>query len=109
MLRAHRDTLCFRLDTAVHSRLSPLWNQYSNVLQMAARGRSRPDDGSGDLTLGLKSSPGYRSSALVVLVVAAPPDACLIAPFGGAVEPLVHAPETIQSARIAGICVVDDA
>src|SRR5213075_646405 len=48
-------------------------------------------------------------SALVVLVVAAPPDTGLVAPFGGAVEPLVHAPEAVQSARIGGIGVVDDA
>src|SRR2546422_6992022 len=48
-------------------------------------------------------------SALVVLVVAAPPDARLFAPLGGAVEPLVHAPEAVQSARIRGIGVVDDA
>src|SRR5206468_3048532 len=48
-------------------------------------------------------------SALVVLVVAVPPDARLVAPLGGAVEPLVHAPEAVQSARIGGIGVVDDA
>src|SRR3989441_7502795 len=48
-------------------------------------------------------------SALVVLVMAAPPDARLVAPLGGAVEPLVHAPEAVQSARIGGIGVVDDA
>src|SRR5206468_1447766 len=50
-----------------------------------------------------------RRSALVVLVVAAPPDARLVAPLGGAVEPLVHGPEAVQSARIGGIGVVDDA
>src|SRR5918996_311913 len=50
----------------------------------------------------------YRS-ALLVLVVTAPPDARLVAPPGGAVEPLVHAPEAVQSARIGGIRVVDDA
>src|SRR5437016_3677199 len=50
-----------------------------------------------------------RRSALFVLVVAAPPDACLVAPLGCAVEPLVHAPEAVQSARIGGIRVVDDA
>src|SRR5262249_48928695 len=49
-------------------------------------------------------------SALIVLVVAAPPNAArLVAPLGGAVEPLVHAPEAVQSARIGGIGVVDDA
>src|SRR6058998_264946 len=48
-------------------------------------------------------------SALVVLVVAAPPGARLVAPLGRAVEPLVHAPEAVQSARIGGIGVVDDA
>src|SRR3712207_3129985 len=48
-------------------------------------------------------------SALVVLVMAAPPDACLVAPLGCAVEPLVRAPEAVQSARIGGIGVVDDA
>src|SRR5207253_6789219 len=53
-------------------------------------------------------APRLRS-ALVVLVVAAPPDARLVAPLGCAVEPLVHAPEAVQSARIGGIGVVDDA
>src|SRR5260370_28287996 len=48
-------------------------------------------------------------SALVVLVVVAPPGARLVASLGGAVEPLVHAPEAVQSARIGGIGVVDDA
>src|SRR5262245_22148422 len=46
---------------------------------------------------------------LVVLVVAAPPHAGLVAAFGCAVEPLVHAPETVHAARVAGIGVVDDA
>src|SRR5262249_26464206 len=46
-----------------------------------------------------------------VLVVSAPPDAraFLVAPHGGVVEPLVHAPEAVQSARVGGIGVVDDA
>src|SRR5713101_5361916 len=47
-------------------------------------------------------------SALVVLVVAAHPDARLVAPPGCAVEPLVQAPEAVQSARIGGIGVVDE-
>src|SRR5207248_9847224 len=46
-------------------------------------------------------------SALVVLVVAAPPDARLVTPLGCAVEPLVHAPEAVQSACIGGIGMVD--
>ena len=41
--------------------------------------------------------------------MAAPPDARLFASLGGAVEPLVHAPEAVQSARVSGISVVDDA
>src|SRR5438128_9559637 len=48
-------------------------------------------------------------SALVVLVMAAEPDPRLVAPLGCAVEPLVHAPEAVQPARIRGIGVVDDA
>src|SRR5262245_51484121 len=48
-------------------------------------------------------------SALAVLVVAAPPDAGLVAPLGGTVEPLVHAPEAVHSTRIGGIAVVDAA
>src|SRR6266478_4506416 len=52
--------------------------------------------------------PGLRS-ALFVLVVAPPPEARFVAPLGCAVEPLVHAPEAVQSARIGGIGVVDDA
>jgi len=49
------------------------------------------------------------NSLRYVLIVAAPPDARLVAPPGGAVKPLVHAPEDVQSARIGGIGVVDDA
>src|SRR5256714_3519648 len=48
-------------------------------------------------------------SALLVLVVAAPPDTRLVAPLGCAIEPLVHAPEAVDSARGGGIGVVDDA
>jgi hypothetical protein len=50
-----------------------------------------------------------KSSAFVVLVAAAPPVACVIAPLGGAVKPLPHAPESVQSARIGRIRVIDDA
>ena len=49
------------------------------------------------------------SSLLVVLVVPEPPDAGLVASPRSAVEPLVHAPETVQSARIGGIGVINDA
>src|SRR5581483_2118084 len=48
-------------------------------------------------------------STLVVLVVTPPPDARLVTPFRCAVEPLVHAPEGIHSARVCGIGVIDDA
>src|SRR6266851_9726726 len=49
------------------------------------------------------------SSALVVLVMAAEPGTRLVAPLGGAVEPLIHAPQAVHAARIAGIGVVDNA
>ena len=45
----------------------------------------------------------------LVLVVATPPDAGLVAPLGRAVEPLIHAPEAVQSTGISGIGVLDDA
>src|SRR2546428_13677091 len=61
------------------------------------------------LMKGWKATTTRLRSALVVLVVAAPPGGRLVAPLGGAVEPLVHAPEAVQSARIGGIGVVDDA
>src|SRR5882672_8597172 len=48
-------------------------------------------------------------SAFAVLVVAAPPDARLVAPLWGAVEPRVHAPDGVQSARIGGVGVIRDA
>jgi hypothetical protein len=50
-----------------------------------------------------------RRSSLVVLVVALPPNAHLVPPFWCSVEPLVHPPEAVHSARIGGIGVVDDA
>src|SRR5258708_9648221 len=56
-----------------------------------------------------KKARSEARSALVILVVATPPDARFVAPFGGTVEPRVHAPERVQSARIGGIGVVDDA
>src|SRR5438552_4934155 len=43
----------------------------------------------------------------LVLVVTAPPDARLVASLRGTVEPLVRAPEAVESARIGGIRVVD--
>src|SRR5262245_48849973 len=49
------------------------------------------------------------SLAPLVLVVAAPPGARLIASFGGAIQPLVHRPEAVQATRIGGIAVVDSA
>src|SRR3984893_13061431 len=61
-------------------------------------------------SIGLSSVPSAsaRARALVgVLVVATPPDAHLVAPLGCAVEPLVHAPEAGQSARISRVGVVD--
>src|SRR5262249_34422636 len=39
----------------------------------------------------------------------APPDIRLVAPERRAVEPLVHAPEAVESARVGGVRVVDDA
>src|SRR5450432_1874778 len=50
-----------------------------------------------------------RRSALVVLVMATPPKARLVASLGRAVEPLVHAPEAVEPTRVGGIGVVDDA
>src|SRR5882724_6218189 len=41
--------------------------------------------------------------------MAPPPDARLVAPLGGAVEPRVHAPDAVHAARKGGIGVVDDA
>src|SRR6516164_4962597 len=60
-----------------------------------------------------RANPGVNRSSKVrsalVLVVAAPPDARLVTPLRGAVEPLVHAPEAVQSARIGRIRVVSNA
>src|SRR5829696_3031037 len=44
---------------------------------------------------------GRLGSALVVLVVTPPPDALLVAPQWSAIEPLVHPPDAVQSARVA--------
>src|ERR1700751_1171554 len=46
---------------------------------------------------------------MAVLVVATPPDALLVAPFGRAVEPLIGAPENVQAARIGRIGMIDGA
>ncbi len=48
-------------------------------------------------------------SLAVVLVVAAPPEAGLVATAWRAVEPLVHAPEAVNPALVRRVGVVDDA
>src|SRR5688572_9511741 len=45
----------------------------------------------------------------VVLVVAAEPEPLLVAAFRRAIEPLVHAPDSVHSARVGGVRVVHDA
>src|SRR5439155_15515559 len=73
------------------------WEAGSEVM---TRGISRP--------VVAPRHPRLRS-ARVVLVVAAEPEARLVAPPGGAVEPLVHAPQGVQSARLGGLGCVDHA
>src|SRR5476651_733745 len=48
-------------------------------------------------------------SALAVLVVTLPPDACFVASLGRAVKPLVHVPDAVHATRIGGVRVIDDA
>src|SRR5215469_5995413 len=48
-----------------------------------------------------------RAMSLVVLVVAAPPEARLIAPQRRPVEPLIHAPQTVHAAGVARVGVVN--
>src|SRR5262245_13956698 len=55
------------------------------------------------------SGEGSAPSSVPVLVVTPPPDPGLVAPFGCPVEPLVHAPQAVESARVGGIRVIDDA
>src|SRR5262245_17829525 len=49
------------------------------------------------------------TSSTLVFVVSSPPDAGLVAPLRRAIEPLIHAPEAVQSPCIGGIRVIDDA
>src|SRR4051812_13290537 len=65
--------------------------------------------GSSLVFLLLESLKNRRLSSLAVLIMAAPPDASLVAPLGCAIQPLVHAPEAIHSAGVGGISMVDDA
>src|SRR5450755_964173 len=59
------------------------------------------------------AAPRHRPPGLnllaVVLVVAAPPEAVLVAAERRAVEPLVHAPQAVEPARVRRVGVVDDA
>src|SRR5262249_22821163 len=53
---------------------------------------------------------GMRDASVVaVLVVTAPPHSFLVATLGSTVEPLVHAPQAIQPARVTGIGVIGHA
>src|SRR4051794_41054137 len=51
----------------------------------------------------------HTSSAPSVLVMALPPDAVFVAPERRAIQPLVHAPQAIESARVGGIGVIHHA
>src|SRR5439155_9314077 len=64
-------------------------------------GDTQPADGK------FRSKSRLRS-ALVVFVMSAPPEPRLVAPFGRAVEPLVHAPEAVHSALVRGVGVVNN-
>src|SRR6185437_3458893 len=44
-----------------------------------------------------------------VFIVAAPPDALLVATLGRAIEPLIGAPQSVEAARVGGIGVEDGA
>ena len=46
------------------------------------------------------STIGSTVSALAIHVVVTPPDALLVAPLRCAIEPLVHAPESIETTRV---------
>src|SRR5260370_20983122 len=48
-------------------------------------------------------------SLALVLVVAAPPQACLVATVWGGVEPLVHAPQAVYPPLVRRVGVVHDA
>src|SRR5437899_8555250 len=50
----------------------------------------------------------WRRIVNVVLVVAAPPEAGLVATEWRAVEPLVHAPEAVDPPPVCRVSVVDD-
>src|SRR6266516_5811632 len=49
------------------------------------------------------------SRSRLVLVAAPPPHRGLVAPLGRTVQPLVHAPEPVEAARVGRVGVVDDA
>src|SRR5262249_20318967 len=54
--------------------------------------------------------PPPRSPLRVLIVVAPPePGSLLVASLRRSIEPLVHVPEAVQSARVGGVGVVDDA
>ncbi len=77
----------------------PTWTRPTSAASASGSRRASPSTP----TPRFPASPCEKRSALVVLVVAAPPDARLVAAPGGAVEPLVHAPEGVHSARVGGI------
>src|SRR5262245_15576752 len=57
----------------------------------------------------LRHPQPWRASLRPVLVVAPPPDAGFVPSLRSAVQPLIHAPQAVQPARIGRIAVIDDA
>src|SRR4051812_37240973 len=55
------------------------------------------------------STPENARSALLVFVMAPEPEAGFIAAQRRAIEPLVHAPQSVEPARVRGVGVIDGA
>lgn len=53
--------------------------------------------------------PSTRDLPCRVLVVTPPPHSLFVPAQRRTIEPLVHGPESVQSARVGGVCVINDA
>src|SRR5262249_4595746 len=69
----------------------------------------RPRDETRGWQAECQPDPGPLQRSALVLVVAADPEILLVASQWGAIEPLIHVPETVQPSSVGGVGMVDDA
>src|SRR5437763_16297546 len=93
------------LNKIVHSAMMANVGAAARPSQPAAPEVARPPPA--QVSTSWRTTGDIDTSVMAVPIVVTPPDTRLVAALGGAVEPLVHAPQAVQPARIGRVGVIN--